>query len=73
MNLTVFVTYNEIEYVVHGRYVPLMKAVITSDPYTSSPADGGYWCDEIIEPDPDNEEDAVAILELATEKAEMSV
>jgi hypothetical protein len=71
MNLTVFVTYNEIEYVVHGRYVPMMKAVITNDPYTSSPADGGYWCDEIIEPEPDREEDTVAILELATEKAEM--
>ncbi|MEN6487656.1 MAG: hypothetical protein ABFD66_02030 [Smithella sp.] len=37
------------------------------------PADGGYWCDEIIEPDPCNKYDEIEIMELATEKAEMSL
>mgnify|MGYP001369226009 CR=1 FL=1 len=73
MNITVFVTYNEIEYVVHGRYVPVMKTVLTNDPYTSSPADGGYWCDETIEPEPEGYDDMVKIIELATEQAEKIV
>ena len=73
MNITVFVTYNEIEYVVHGRYIPVMKALITGSAETSVPEDGGYWCDENIDPEPEGYDDMVKIIELATEQAEKIV
>lgn len=68
--MTVFIDYNGTEYTVSGRYIPVMKALITSDAGTSLPEDGGYWCDENIEPEPEGEEEMREIMELATEEAE---
>ena len=71
--MTVFIDYNGTEYTVSGRYIPAMKALITSDAGTSVPEDGGYWCDENIDPEPEGYDDMVKIIELATEQAEKIV
>ena len=71
--MTVFITYNGIEYTVYGRYIPVMKALITGSADTSVPEDGGYWCDENIDPEPEGYDDMVKIIELATEQAEKIV
>ena len=71
MNLAVYVKYNDTEYVVQGRYIPVMRARIGSVE-TSAPEDGGYWSDEIIEPEPEDGE-SEEIIALATEEAEKIV
>lgn len=71
--MTVFIDYNGTEYTVSGRYIPVMKALITGSADTSVPEDGGYWCDENIDPEPEGYDDMVKIIELATEQAEKIV
>jgi len=71
--MTVFITYNEVEYTIDGLYVPIMKAVITSDAGSSVPEDGGYWRYETIEPEPEGEEAMREIMERASEQAEMFI
>jgi len=71
--MTVFIDYNGTEYTVYGRYIPVMKALITGSADTSVPEDGGYWCDENIDPEPEGEEETKEIMERATEEAEMII